>query len=52
MFSLFAIVALGAGYEAVREISRRMEMGLGLTGHPLKLGERSPERGFDFLLIT
>lgn len=40
-FSLLAIVILGAGYEAVREISRRVEMG---SSNPVKLTERSPER--------
>lgn len=43
LFSLLAIVALGAGYEAVREISRRVEMGV---GNSVKLTDRSPEREY------
>lgn len=45
LFSLLAIVILGAGYEAVREISRRVEAGI---SNPIKLTDRSPERKFDF----
>lgn len=44
LFSLLAIVALGAGYEAVREISRRVEMG---ASNPVKLTDRSPDRECD-----
>lgn len=44
LFSLLAIVILGAGYEAVREISRRVEAG---ASNPIKLTDRSPDRKSD-----